>query len=335
MKVFISYAREDEALAHLLAYVLEKTGHFECRFDRDLPKGLAFDANLRKMINEVDLVLVLLTKRAITSQWVNQEIGFATALDKIVYPLAVERDVQPEGMIRMCQKCSLFDWSDPKHTIERLIEDLRCGGNSPSSPGKSTPLDLALDSTHARVNFLIDRLKALVQDGRRPLIVRQQAAFSIFASGTDSLYPEIGKHSPDYMKLLLEERDLTDKLVRPARTQFRLILWPVRNYPESYKALRFKNVLEWLREVEAQPNIEFRCAEYPGPGNRLIVSEHFVLDGYKARVAAGFDFSMASFQPDRIEKAEQEFDAVWRKLNHTKADAIARIEAMYQELGVA
>ena len=78
MKIFISYNRDDEALAHLLSYILTNSG-IKCMIDRYLPTARPFGTNLRDMIEESDLVLVLLTKNSITSPWVNQEIGYATA----------------------------------------------------------------------------------------------------------------------------------------------------------------------------------------------------------------------------------------------------------------
>ena len=332
MTVFISYSRKDEALVHFLAYVLENGG-IKCRVDRNLPTGQQFDAELRTMIKEVDLVLVLLSERSLRSQWVNQEIGFATALGKVVYPLVVERNVAPDGLLKMCQMYSLLDWSKPKETIQRLIADLRAAGRPSSTGNNHIPLDKALDSKDTRTAFLVAKLKELAADPGRELDICQQAAFSIFATSKDIKYAKTGGHSPQYMKLLLQERRLTDKLVRAPGNRYRLILWPVRTYDQKYRTLRFTNLLKWLREVESHPTIEVRCGEFLEPSNRLLVADEFVLDGYKPQQAAGFDFSWARFDPAKLEQAQDEFDEIWNRLDHDKAEAIQLIEAKYAELG--
>jgi hypothetical protein len=61
MNVFVSYSRKDESLVHLLSYILAKTG-IRCLLDRDLIASYPFDAGLKNMIEDSDVVLVLLTK---------------------------------------------------------------------------------------------------------------------------------------------------------------------------------------------------------------------------------------------------------------------------------
>ncbi len=123
MKVFISYSRKDEAVAHLLAHIL-RANKIECLIDRELRAGQKFDSRLQQMIKEANLILVLLTKDAASSVWVNQEIGFATAHGKTVWPLAMETDIQPYGMLSTTQAYSLFDWSNPLEAIDRLVRAL-------------------------------------------------------------------------------------------------------------------------------------------------------------------------------------------------------------------
>jgi len=331
MQVFISYAREDTSLAHILAYFLEKDGKFTCHFDRDLRAGHYFDQSLREMISDSDLVLVLLTKSSLQSAWVNQEIGFATALRKFVYPLAIQADVDPKGMIEMCHKCSMFDWSDSKKTIKKLIEDLRSGGPGRATQDGHVPLDKNLESTYARSHFLNDRLDKLLADRDRKRVIRQQAAFSIFGVSADKAFQRAGEHSDEYMKLLLKERRLTDRLVCSPQNEYRLILWPVRHSSSEYQALRFRNLLTWLKKVASARNIDIRCGSFPEPNNRLIVSDGFVLDGSQAHQSAGFGYSVARFQPKSIDQATHDFEDTWKSLKHDKKQAINLLTEMAKE----
>jgi hypothetical protein len=60
VKVFISYSRRDEAVAHLLAYIL-RANQIDCLIDRELRAGQKFDSRLQHMTKEANLVLVLLS----------------------------------------------------------------------------------------------------------------------------------------------------------------------------------------------------------------------------------------------------------------------------------
>src|SRR5262245_9186397 len=128
MRVFISYSRSDQALAHLLGYILTTAG-IKCYIDRAIRTGRYFDHETQEMIRKADVVLVLLTKSSMNSAWVNQEIGFAIAHDKKVWPLALEEDLEPTGMISMTESYSLLDWSNPAEAIENLLRGLRSDGS--------------------------------------------------------------------------------------------------------------------------------------------------------------------------------------------------------------
>ena len=121
MRVFISYSREDEAIAHLLAYILTTHG-VRCDIDRALPTGEYFDSNLKKMIENADIVLLVLTNCSATSAWVNQEIGYAIAHGKRIWPIAFEANIKPQAMLSTTQSYSLLDWVNPSDTIERLVK---------------------------------------------------------------------------------------------------------------------------------------------------------------------------------------------------------------------
>ncbi len=87
-KVFLSYARKDEAVAHLLASILRHR-KIECLIDRALRAGTKFDTTIQGMIDSADIVLVLLTPSSVSSAWVNQEAGRHS--DEYMSVLAEER----------------------------------------------------------------------------------------------------------------------------------------------------------------------------------------------------------------------------------------------------
>lgn len=237
MKIFISYSRSDEGVAHLLSYILTSKG-VKCLIDREVRAGERFDVTLQEMIKDANLVLVLLTNAAVSSPWVNQEIGFAIAHKKPIWPLAMERDIQPRGIISTTQSYPLFDWSDPSKTIDRLVKALHSEAPEKDDYLTDFGFDIVLQGKVARTRFLAHRLQELASETNRNLLILNQAAFSIFAASDDPMYKEAGKHSDEYMKLLIGERDVLDNLVRQPNCYFRLILWPVRAYEPKYLAIR-------------------------------------------------------------------------------------------------
>lgn len=331
MQIFISYAHEDASLAHLLAYSLQKIGKFNCVYDRNLQPSRKFDEELRAMIGKSDLVLVLLTENSLKSTWVNQEIGYATALGRSVYPLAVQAGIKPDGLITMCHMCSLLDWGDFDRTMDRLMEALRIGGLERTLAGGHRTLDINLDSTRARARFLVERLGQIASAPPRKRLICQQAAFSIFAVSKDAEYREASGHPKPYMDLLLQERAATKKVVLAPLHEYRLIVWPVPKHSPLDQALRFRNLLRWLDKIANIKNIEVRCGEFPQPNNRLVVGDEFVLDGYQPQVTAGFGYSVARFQKESIDKALREFHESWNKLKQTKAEAIQLIREMHEK----
>lgn len=299
--------------------------------DRYLPTARPFDTNLRDMIEESDLVLVLLTKNSITSPWVNQEIGYATARGKTIWPLAMEKDIEPEGMISTTQSYSLFDWSDPAQTLDKLIRALQADLRGKGSRYREFGLDHVLTGKLQRTEFVVERLHDLLSQKNRETIIYHQAAFSIFAASDDPMYKEAGGHTDEYMRLLLEERKALNDLVTRPNTQLRLILWPVRAYEERYLAIRYKNLIEWLREVRNDKSIQIACAQYPG-SNRLIVLDDFILEGYKLSQKSGYEMSVVRYQPSKIETGVNEFELFWKQLTPSTNLAIEKINKMYEKV---
>ena len=116
MTVFISYCRKDKSLAHLLTHILTQAG-VECLIDSQLSHARPFDDPLKRMIEDADIVLVLLTKSSLSSAWVNQEIGYAAAQGKKIWTVAMEQELEPESLISTIGSYSLIDWEEPDHTI--------------------------------------------------------------------------------------------------------------------------------------------------------------------------------------------------------------------------
>ena len=335
MKVFLSYSRKDEAVAHLLALILTSRS-IECLIDRKLPAGRPFDTGLREMIREADRVLLLLTESSVSSPWVNQEIGFALAHGKPIWPLAMEETIAPVGLISTTQHYCLFDWSNPLRTIDQLVEALRepKSGDEADDFAEKAGLDQVISGRLERARFVVSRLRELRDRTQFPLPIYIQAAFSSFAISDDPMYREAGAHSDEEMVLLLQERALLESLADQPRTRLKMLLWPVRAYDDRYLAIRYRNLLGWMKRVRDDPTIEYACAQYLGP-NRIIVPGRFCLAGYKLHDTTGYEMSVVTHDPSRIDDAIAEFSYVFAQTarqGDTKERAIQQIEAMYRRV---
>jgi hypothetical protein len=87
-RVFLSYARmDDEAFVARLYHYLRRD--FDVWWDRvDMPsRSLSFLEEIRRAIDEVDRVVVVIGPRAVTSEYVRAEWLYAMSVDKLVVPI--------------------------------------------------------------------------------------------------------------------------------------------------------------------------------------------------------------------------------------------------------
>ncbi|MCK4429930.1 MAG: toll/interleukin-1 receptor domain-containing protein [Candidatus Aminicenantes bacterium] len=127
MKIFISYAHEDRELAGNIKSTLQNEYGFDVFLAHDdiRPTEEWEDViilNLRKC----DVLVALLTKNYINSEWTDQESGFALCREILVIPVKLK--VNPRGFIKKYQALTLRTVESASKNIFNLIidkEDLR------------------------------------------------------------------------------------------------------------------------------------------------------------------------------------------------------------------
>ncbi|HXG99188.1 MAG TPA: TIR domain-containing protein [Sphingomicrobium sp.] len=82
-EVFLSYARDDEAVARRVAKALEAAG-FIVWWDAHLPAHRAYSEVIEKRLTEAKAVVVLWSESGARSQWVRAEADFARSAGKLV-----------------------------------------------------------------------------------------------------------------------------------------------------------------------------------------------------------------------------------------------------------
>ena len=81
--VFISYARDDQAVARRVARALQAAG-FDVWWDADLPAHRDYSEVIERNLEEAKAVVVLWSATAAKSQWVRAEADFARNASKLV-----------------------------------------------------------------------------------------------------------------------------------------------------------------------------------------------------------------------------------------------------------
>jgi len=98
LTVFLSYPREDLWLAYKIQKILAEIGVYVYVAELFPEPGMTLWEKIKAMIENSDLVIVLWTKNALSSAFVNQELGFAEARQKLIVPI-VEKEVTTHGLL--------------------------------------------------------------------------------------------------------------------------------------------------------------------------------------------------------------------------------------------
>jgi hypothetical protein len=105
--IFISYAKEDKAVAADLAKALENRG-WSVWWDRKIPPGKTFSQVIEAAIEAAKCVVVLWSKESIKSDWVQNEASEGTGRN-ILVPALID-NVKIPFEFRRIQAADLTDW---------------------------------------------------------------------------------------------------------------------------------------------------------------------------------------------------------------------------------
>jgi adenylate cyclase len=107
MDIFLSYSREDQAVARRFAEGFERAG-LGVWWDATLRSGEAYDEVTEKALREAKAVVVLWSKTSVTSRWVRAEATLADR-NKTLVPVMIETCDRPI-MFELTQSAELMHW---------------------------------------------------------------------------------------------------------------------------------------------------------------------------------------------------------------------------------
>jgi hypothetical protein len=106
-KLFVSYTREDKAIANKVAEALASHG-YDVFWDVKIPTGEKFDTYLFRKLNESNAVVVLWSINSVQSDYVKEEAEFGKN-HKALVPLRIDQTPLPFGFTRI-QTTDIADW---------------------------------------------------------------------------------------------------------------------------------------------------------------------------------------------------------------------------------
>jgi len=123
VKVFISYTHHDQTFAKKLAGELESQGmQVWWDFER-LQGGQDWQKEIERALKECDFLLVILTPEAVASEWVGNEVTYASRAQKTIIPLRLRKCEIPIALIK--KQYIDFEKQTQNEAIKELIGILK------------------------------------------------------------------------------------------------------------------------------------------------------------------------------------------------------------------
>jgi tetratricopeptide (TPR) repeat protein len=133
-KLFLSYAREDAAIAERLARALERGDEHDVWWDRDLHGGASFGAEIEQQLKDCDAVIVLWSPAGIQSPWVRDEAAIGRDAKKLI-PVSMGAAEPPIGF----RQFHTIDIGPHGRASGTAIEKLRQSVERVAGPGAQPP----------------------------------------------------------------------------------------------------------------------------------------------------------------------------------------------------
>ena len=119
-KVFLSYAREDAAVAKELAACVGAEGH-EVWWDRHIHGGTRFSSEIDRALKDADVVMVIWSDASIESAWVQDEAAEGRDTERLV-PVSLRRARPPLGFRQFhCIRLGEWDGTGEPETLDELL----------------------------------------------------------------------------------------------------------------------------------------------------------------------------------------------------------------------
>lgn len=128
-RVFISYSQNDSDKVKLLEFLLKENGIKPIIIANDRIPLKPLEEKVIEGILKCDIIIPILSKRSFKTQWINQEIGFAKAIDKAMFPIVEKSLIRSlKGFIHkdldLPYSFESENFTSFEDAVKNLIEDI-------------------------------------------------------------------------------------------------------------------------------------------------------------------------------------------------------------------
>lgn len=323
-RVFLSYSHQDHEMVRQVVAILQRNG-LSPMWDENFAFGQGFHDQIKNFIAHAHVFLPILTAASNERKWVHQEIGFATALNVPVLPVAI--GVAPGEMIYQLHAILINANDDGRiklsdsdlarleqiltyKTIEQLVErGARAGG----------ALYECAEFPEIRARMMADYCEDVLALGQFGL-VRQKGALSSFHIPTQTINHQIwsdryGKveRSDEHCRLQRLERIA---LGRHAEARgCKLVINPYVSYEQyglNARRVRLESLYDFLSKMTDDMCSVAILSNIDRAASNTIVGDWFAAESVSAVLGKGyfqtiFTRHAASIQ-DKIANFDSEFD---------------------------
>jgi hypothetical protein len=150
MKVFLSYASKDQDAANTIRSVLERAGTEVVTTDDVVKLGARWSAQIGDAISSADDFVLLFSRAADESEWVQLETASAVAAEsrsdiKRVIPIALERGVRLPALLAPYQYLRAWEF-DSYESLGQLLDQLLTEQDTSSKEQERDSAHRELDS---------------------------------------------------------------------------------------------------------------------------------------------------------------------------------------------
>lgn len=196
--IFVSYSRQDRAIAAALAGILPSQG-WTLYWDRQLRAGEIFDDVLEREVTAARCVVVLWSSHSVGSQWVRNEADVGARRNALISVLI--DDVTVPLAFRRVQAADLIGWkgdpNDPR--LSELMQAIAffLDGTSPHEPRRDTaPMRPAASSAARFEPAAIQAVGRHLADYVGPIAPSLVAASAAKCADLPGLWEDLARHVP-------------------------------------------------------------------------------------------------------------------------------------------
>jgi hypothetical protein len=206
IRVFLSYSNKDRKFAGSIREQLQPLRFSVFVAHDDMVPSGDFVTTILAMLRKCEILICLLTPNFETSDWTDQECGFALANDKIILPIS--KGPNPHGFIRDKQAYKIKKGEPISLVVKRAL-----AGLATHKSVRSRFRNVLISSIRSSRSFEDSILRIGLLKSFAPLTRKQLALILKYADANDQVYRSVGAMK-EFRQLMKGNLSKIDKKLR-------------------------------------------------------------------------------------------------------------------------